>query len=115
LKKLCYRVRTLYYVIICFILAPTGSQNNFKIPNKREKRFRKNFEKMEGFSFVTPVTGLNRLNTGKEDDDNYDDVLYYMITMNVYYISQSINDLSESLWWARTVFGLLWFASLHSF
>jgi hypothetical protein len=30
---------------------------------------------MEGFSFVTPVTGLNRLNTGKEDDD-YDDVLY---------------------------------------
>jgi hypothetical protein len=31
---------------------------------------------MEGFSFVTPVTGLNRPNTGKEDeddDDNYDD------------------------------------------
>jgi hypothetical protein len=25
---------------------------------------------MEGFSFVTPVTGLNRLNTGKEDDDD---------------------------------------------
>jgi hypothetical protein len=24
---------------------------------------------MEGFSFVTPVTGLNRSNTGKEDDD----------------------------------------------
>jgi hypothetical protein len=24
---------------------------------------------MEGFSFVTPVTGLNRPNTGKEDDD----------------------------------------------
>jgi hypothetical protein len=23
---------------------------------------------MEGFSFVTPVTGLNRPNTGKEDD-----------------------------------------------
>jgi hypothetical protein len=23
---------------------------------------------MEGFSFVTPVTGLNRLNSGKEDD-----------------------------------------------
>jgi hypothetical protein len=49
---------------------------------------------MKGFSFVTPVTGLNRLNTGKEDDDDYDDVLYYMITMNAYYISQSINDLS---------------------
>jgi hypothetical protein len=26
------------------------------------------FENMEGFSFVTPVTGLNRPNTGKEDD-----------------------------------------------
>jgi hypothetical protein len=24
---------------------------------------------MEGFSFVTPVTGLNRPNTGKENDD----------------------------------------------
>jgi hypothetical protein len=24
-------------------------------------------EKMEGFSFVPPVTGLNRPNTGKED------------------------------------------------
>jgi hypothetical protein len=29
---------------------------------------------MEGFSFVTPVTGVNRPNTGKEDDDyDYDD------------------------------------------
>jgi hypothetical protein len=26
---------------------------------------------MEGFSFVTPVTGLNRPNTGKEDNDEY--------------------------------------------
>jgi hypothetical protein len=25
---------------------------------------------MEGFSFVTPVTCLNRPNTGKEDDDD---------------------------------------------
>jgi hypothetical protein len=25
---------------------------------------------MEGFTFVTPVTGLNRPNTGKEDDDD---------------------------------------------
>jgi hypothetical protein len=25
---------------------------------------------MEGFSCVTPVTGLNRPNTGKEDDDD---------------------------------------------
>jgi hypothetical protein len=29
---------------------------------------------MEGFSFVTPVTGLNRPNTGKEDNDDDDDV-----------------------------------------
>jgi hypothetical protein len=27
-------------------------------------------QKMKGFSFVTPVTGLNRPNTGKEDDDD---------------------------------------------
>jgi hypothetical protein len=25
---------------------------------------------MEGFSFITPITGLNRPNTGKEDDDD---------------------------------------------
>jgi hypothetical protein len=25
---------------------------------------------MEGFSLVTPVTGLNRPNAGKEDDDD---------------------------------------------
>jgi hypothetical protein len=30
---------------------------------------------MEGFSFVTPVTGLNRPNTGKEDDDDDIDTL----------------------------------------
>jgi hypothetical protein len=34
-------------------------------------KFRKPFEKMEGFSLVTPVTGLNRPNTGKEDDDEF--------------------------------------------
>jgi hypothetical protein len=28
---------------------------------------------MEVFSFVTPVTGLNRSNTGKEEDDDDDD------------------------------------------
>jgi hypothetical protein len=31
---------------------------------------------MVGFSFVTPVTGLIRPNTGKEDDD--DDVYVYI-------------------------------------
>jgi hypothetical protein len=25
---------------------------------------------MEGFSFLTPVSGLSRPNTGKEDDDD---------------------------------------------
>jgi hypothetical protein len=38
-----------------------------------EKKFRKTFEKMEGISFVTPVTCLSRPNTGKEDDDDDDD------------------------------------------
>jgi hypothetical protein len=28
---------------------------------------------MEGFSFVTPITGLNRPSTGKEDDNDDDD------------------------------------------
>jgi hypothetical protein len=45
-----------------------------KYQPKREKKFRKTFEKMEGFSFATPVTGLNRPNAGKEDDDDDDDV-----------------------------------------
>jgi hypothetical protein len=31
---------------------------------------------MDGFSFVTSVTGLNRPNTGKEDDDDDGLVLY---------------------------------------
>jgi hypothetical protein len=42
-----------------------------RIPTKKEKKFRKTFEKMNGFSFVMPVTGLNRPNTGKEDDDDH--------------------------------------------
>jgi hypothetical protein len=29
---------------------------------------------MEGFSFVTHVTGLSRPNTGKEDDDDDNDI-----------------------------------------
>jgi hypothetical protein len=31
---------------------------------------RKTYEKMEGFNFVTPVSGLSKPNTGKEDDDD---------------------------------------------
>jgi hypothetical protein len=45
-------------------------KNDSKIQTKKEKKFRQTFEKMEGFGFVTPVTGLNRPNTGKEDDDD---------------------------------------------
>jgi hypothetical protein len=39
------------------------------LKNKMGNKFRKTFEKMEGFSFVMPVTGLNRPNTGKKDDE----------------------------------------------
>jgi hypothetical protein len=35
---------------------------------------------MEGFSFVTPVTGLNRPNTGKEDDVDDTSSKYVCIT-----------------------------------
>jgi hypothetical protein len=31
---------------------------------------------MEGFSFVTSITGLNGPNTGKEDDDDDDYISY---------------------------------------
>jgi hypothetical protein len=36
---------------------------------------------MEGFRFVTPVTGLKRPNTGKEDDD---DELQYRNNLYIY-------------------------------
>jgi hypothetical protein len=34
---------------------------------------------MEGFSFVTPVTGLSRPNAGKEDDDDDDGTSIYSL------------------------------------
>jgi hypothetical protein len=43
-----------------------------------EKKFRKTSEKMQGFSFVTPVTGHKRPNTGKEDDD--DNIIHHIRT-----------------------------------
>jgi hypothetical protein len=46
-------------------------KKQFKIPTRREKKFRKTFDKMEGFSLVTPVTGFSRPNTGKVDYDYY--------------------------------------------
>jgi hypothetical protein len=39
-------------------------------PKGKRNLFIQTFGKMEGFSFVTPVTGLNISNTGKEDDDD---------------------------------------------
>jgi hypothetical protein len=38
---------------------------------------------MEAFSFVTPVTGLNRPNTGKEDDDDENLLIIYSLCMCV--------------------------------
>jgi hypothetical protein len=39
---------------------------------------------MEGFNFVTSLTGLNRPNTGKEEDDDDDDeVIMRHITDNI--------------------------------
>jgi hypothetical protein len=34
---------------------------------------------MEGFSFVMPVTGLNRPNTGKEDGDDKTFIVFWRI------------------------------------
>jgi hypothetical protein len=54
---------------------------------------------MAGFSFVMPVTGLNRPNTGKEDDD--DDLCTEMHTRN-YNVSHNNQDarllLLSKLW-----------------
>jgi hypothetical protein len=41
-----------------------------RLSSDRIPKIRKTFDKMEGFSLVTPVTGLYRRNTGKEDDDD---------------------------------------------
>jgi hypothetical protein len=48
---------------------------------------------MEGFSFVTPVTGHNRPNTGKEDDD--DDDLTNAVTSISLSISAAVQDRVE--------------------
>jgi hypothetical protein len=59
------RLRISIYIYVClFVLWKDDS----KIPTKKENKFSKTFEKMEGFSFATPVTGPNRPNTRKEDD-----------------------------------------------
>jgi hypothetical protein len=50
----------------------------------RENKFRKTFEKMEGFSFATPVTGLNRPNTEKEDDDDDSTVKSVRLSLPTY-------------------------------
>jgi hypothetical protein len=50
-------------------------KSDFKVPTKREKKLRKTFEKMEGFSFVTTITGLYRPNSGKDDDNDVQELL----------------------------------------
>jgi hypothetical protein len=47
---------------------------------------------MEGCSFVTPVTGLNRPNTGKE----YDDDIFFSAQTRII-SSNSINELISSI------------------
>jgi hypothetical protein len=58
----------------------SSDKNYSKIPTKREKKFRKTFENMEGFSFVTPVTGLNRPNIVKEEEDILSSFLFVVIS-----------------------------------
>jgi hypothetical protein len=41
----------------------------FKLSSKRKKKFGKTSETMEGFCFVIPVTGSNKPNVGKDDND----------------------------------------------
>jgi hypothetical protein len=62
---------------------------------------------MEGFSFVTPVTGLNRPNTGKEDDDDDDPVsevcaerenwTLYAVSVSPYRWSSAVSVLTKEL------------------
>jgi hypothetical protein len=47
---------------------------------------------MEGFSFVMPVTGLNRPNTGKVDDD---DESFYLISFSELTTLTTIHSLQE--------------------
>jgi hypothetical protein len=81
IKLLPYDKITFIYVHLCLFICTLeracwqdelrqDPKNDSKTPTKRESIFNKTFEKMEGFSFATPVTGPNRLNTGKEDDDD---------------------------------------------
>jgi len=61
-----------------------------------QKEFRQTFEKMEGFCLVTPVTGLNRPNTGKEDDD-----------AQVYHITWVILSLVIFAWFIVLKYGII--------
>jgi hypothetical protein len=47
---------------------------------------------MEGFSFVTPVTGHNRNNTGKEEEEDDDDDLTNAVTSISLSISAAVQD-----------------------
>jgi hypothetical protein len=56
---------------------------------------------MEGFNFVTPVTGLNRPNTGKEDDDD-DNQRTLPVETPTFEISDLMSNL-PSLWSLRLI------------
>jgi hypothetical protein len=45
----------------------TGFQKILKY--QKEKKFQKTSEEIYGFCFVISITGLNRPNTGKDDDE----------------------------------------------
>jgi hypothetical protein len=63
-------------------------KNDSKLPTKREKKFRQTFEKMEGFSFVTSVTGPNRPNTAKEDGD--DDIVSLIALQQILFLPTNL-------------------------
>jgi hypothetical protein len=46
---------------------------------------------MEGFSVVTPVTGVSRPNTGKEDDDDDDDSNFAVGLTETWFQYQAVN------------------------
>jgi hypothetical protein len=48
-----------------------------KSNHKKKKKAGKTSEMMEGYCFVTSVTGLNRSNTGKTDDEDKDNNCIY--------------------------------------
>jgi hypothetical protein len=57
---------------------------------------------MEGFSFVTPVTGLNRPNTGKDDDDDDDEADEHVAHVQLLYEEPAVNEKKCIIFQIRT-------------